>query len=427
VKKYKELEEILQAEIKPALGCTGPVGVAYAAAEARDAVGGTPVRIRVICDKELAARNEDVGIPGTKVLGLRMAAALGAFAGDPSKKLEVLRSVAPEDEERACAFSLTDACSVEPDWDTAPVGLYAEAIVETEKGVGRAIIAKAHNNLVLKEADGRVLYDAHFQRETDIDETNDPISRYTLEDLYSFATEAPVESLGLIKEALEKNRALAQAALDGKTGIGLGQNLLKRSGGDRIRKARAITAAGSEARMCGCGMPAMACATSGNAGVTGSMPLLSLAEDMGADEELLLRATALSYLVTILGKQRIGRHSVMCACVVAASEGVAAGTALLLGGGIREIHMAINNTIINVFGVVCDGPRPACALKLSSAAGIAIEGAMLAMEGFEVPLGSGVCGHDADESIRFMGDFAKTAMTEMGMKLCKALYGKHQK
>lgn len=142
--------------------------------------------------------------------------------------------------------------------------------------------------------------------------------------------------------------------------------------------------------------------------------------------ELLLRATALSYLVTILGKQRIGRHSAMCACVVAASEGVAAGAALLLGGGLREVNMAINNTIINVFGVVCDGPRVACALKLSSAAGIAMEGALLAMDGVTIPPGCGVCGHNADESINFMGDFAKRAMMETALVLCKALYEKHQ-
>ena len=221
------------------------------------------------------------------------------------------------------------------------------------------------------------------------------------------------------------NRKLSKAALEGKTGTGFGISMLKRSEGNLIRTAKAITAAASEARMAGYDLPTMTCTTSGNMGITVSMAISSVAEYLKKTEEEMLRALAFAYLVTIYTKNNIGRHSAMCACVVAASEGVAAGAALLLGGGIKEAEMAVNNTIVNVFGVVCDGARQACALKLATAAGTAIEGAMLAMDGIATPADEGVRGKTAGDSIRFMGEFAKKGMMLTDKMLCQALYAKH--
>lgn len=423
--KLVELSTILQTEVKPALGCTGPICISYAAAEARDAIGGTPKKITIKADKDTCAKNDDVGIPGTSVRGLKMAAALGAFAGDASAKLEVLKNVKPEDEKRAYEFSISDNITVEPDWETEAIGVYTEAIVETENGIGHAIVAKAHDNLVYKAANNKVIVDKHFERVKSLDEVYDPISKYSVKDFYEFATKAPIQDLEFLKEAIRMNRQLAQVALDGKTGAGFAVSMMKRSKGNMLRKAKAITAASSEARMAGYNLPTMTCATSGNVGITVSMPLASIAEDLEKSEEELLRALAMGYLLTIYAKNKIGRHSAMCACVAAASQGVAAGTVLLLGGGLKEINMAVNNTIVNIFGVVCDGARLACALKLSSAAGIAIEGALMAMDGVVTPPDEGVCGKTADDSIKFMGKFAKTGMVATDLILCKALYSKH--
>ena len=199
---------------------------------------------------------------------------------------------------------------------------------------------------------------------------------------------------------------------------------MENAGGDIIRRAKAWAAAGSEARMGGLNMSTMACATSGNVGITGSMPLMSLAEDLGKSEDDLLRALAFSYYVTCFGKNRIGRHSAMCACVVAASCGVAAGTSLLMGGDLQTAMGAINNTVCNVFGVVCDGARYACALKLSSAVGIAIEGAMLAKKGIILPANEGVTGQDGQATMEFLGQFAKKGMLYTDKFLCQELYKK---
>ena len=422
---FTKMSELLKAEVKPALGCTGPIGVSYAAAEARDAVGGTPKKIKIFCDKDTAAKNDDVGIPGTSVKGLKMAAALGAIAGDASAKLEVLNKVTADDEKVAYEFSLTDQCIINPDWETPTIGFYVEAEVETENGIGRAVVAKTHSKLVYKEANGKVLYNENLDRSKSLDESHDFASTITVDDVFEFVTKVPLEEIAWLREGIDMNRAMAQASFDGKTGVGLGKSLLSRSQGDLIRKAKAYTAAGSEARMCGYSLPIMTCATSGNAGITSTLALLSMSEDLGKTEEELIRSVAMACLTTVIVKNRIGRHSAMCACVVGASLGVAAGAALMLGGGLKEVNMAVNNTIVNVIGVVCDGARAACGLKLGSASGIAIEGALLAMDGVCVPPDEGIAGVDAKASIDFMGRFAKTGMIDLDRVLCQALYAKH--
>ena len=202
--------------------------------------------------------------------------------------------------------------------------------------------------------------------------------------------------------------------------------MMKRADNNMIRKAKALTSAGSEARMEGFSLPVMSCATSGNVGLTASLPLISMAEDLNASEEQLLRALAMSFLMTICVKNRIGRVSSMCACVTAASQGVAAGASMLLGGDLACIDRAINNTVVNIFGVVCDGARLACALKLSSAIGIAIECAMMAKDGVMTPADQGIVGSDADDTLNFMGDFAQHGMAGSDLALCKALYKKNE-
>lgn len=424
---YGELYSILKKEVAPALGCTGPTAVAYVAAEAAKAVGGTPIRVEVFVDRHIAAKNSDVGIPGTTIVGLPMAAALGAICGDPEAGLNVLHNVTPEYEAQALAFSRSGNVIITPDFETDTLGLFMDCTVTTDKGVGRAVVAKTHINLVHREANGQVQVDIPYDRVSSMNETNDPMAHYHLADFYNFATTAPLEDLLFLREAIAMNTTLADSALTGDAGsAGFAVSMMRRAEGDTIRKAKALTAAGSEARMSGYSLPAMSCATSGNVGITASLPLISLAEDLNSTEEQLLRALAMSFLLTICVKNRIGRVSSMCACVTAASQGIAAGASMLLGGDLATIDRAVNNTIVNIFGVVCDGARLACALKLASAAGIAIECAMIAMDGVMTPANQGVVGADADDSLDFMGRFAQKGMAGSDKALCKALYAKQQ-
>ncbi len=424
-KKQSELYAILKKELTPALGCTGPTAVSYVAAEAATAVGGKPLKVEIKVDRHIGTKNSDVGIPGTSIVGLKIAAALGAIAGDAQAGLNVLHKVTSEDEAEARAFSKSGNVEVIPDLETDILGLYMDCVVTTDKGVGRAIVLKTHTNLVYREANGVKQVDIPFDRIASMNETKDAMAHYKIADFYDFATEVPIEELEFLKEAIQMNKALAAACFLGKAkGAGFGISMLKHAGNDIVKKAKAITAAGAETRMIGYPLPAMSCATSGNVGITASLPLISMAEDMNCTEEQLLRALAMSFLMTICVKNRIGRVSSMCACVTASSQGIAAGATMLLGGDLACIDRAVNNTIVNIFGVVCDGARLACALKLASAAGIAIECSILAVDGVETPLNEGVIGRNADMSLNFMGKFAQTGMAESDLALCRALYEK---
>ena len=426
--KWEELNAILHKEVAPALGCTGPTGIAYAAAEAASAIGGTPKRIVMKVDRHMGTKNADVGIPGTPAVGNEISAALGAIAGDAAAKLNVLHKVTPEDEAKAEEMVRNGLVIVEPDLETEILGLFMDCTVETDKGVGRSVVVKTHTNLVYRSANGVADVDIPYDRIGSMNETKDAMAGYRIEDFYQFAVETPLEDLLFLREAVTMNKTLADTIFDGSAeGAGFALSMRKRGAGNPIRRAKALTAAGSEARMAGFSLPAMSCATSGNVGITASLPLISYAEDLGCSEEQLLRALALSFLMTICVKNRIGRVSSMCACVTAASQGVTAGAVLLLGGGLPEINRAVNTTMVNVFGVVCDGARLACAMKLASAAGIALESAEIAMDGYGTPAGEGVCGETADASLNFMGDFARNGMKGSDLALCRALYDKRKK
>ena len=423
--RFTELYQILKKEVVPALGCTGPTAISYVVAEAAYAVGGTPQKVKVFLDRHIGTKNSDVGIPNTNIVGYDIAAALGALAGDAEAKLNVLHNVTPEDEERAKQFVRDGHVEVTPDLETEILGLYMEATVETDKGVGKAVVVKTHTNLVYREANGVVQVDIPYDRIASMNETKDAMAGYKIADFYDFAMNIPLEDILFLREAVDMNTQLADTIFTGEAkGAGFALSMMERSEGNIIRKAKALTAAGSEARMAGLSKPAMSCATSGNVGITASLPLISMAEDMDISEEKLLRALAMSFLMTICVKNRIGRVSSMCACVVAASQGVAAGACILLGGDLEAIDRAINNTIVNIFGVVCDGARLACAMKLASAAGIAIECAEIAMDGYQTPAEQGVIGTNADDSLNFMGSFAQNGMKGSDLALCKALYAK---
>lgn len=423
--KLSELHAILKKEVTPALGCTGPTAVSYAAAEAAAAVGGKPIKVEIKVDRHIGTKNSDVGIPGTTAVGLEMAAALGALAGDAAAGLEVLHNVTPESEKEALAFARSGSVVVDVDLETDILGLFMDCTVTTDQGVGRAVVVKTHTGLVYREANGKVQVDIPYDRRASMDEGRDPMAHYKLADFYAYATEMPLEELLFLREAVSMNREIAQTVFDGRAkGAGFAASMMARAENSMIRKAKALTAAGSEARMEGFSLPVMSCATSGNVGLTASLPLISMAEDLAAGEEALLRALAMSFLTTICVKNRIGRVSSMCACVTAASQGIAAGASMLLGGDLACIGRAINNTVVNIFGVVCDGARLACALKLASAAGIAIECALMAKDGVMTPADQGIVAADADASLDFMGDFAQHGMAGSDLALCKALYKK---
>lgn len=417
---YEELYGILKSEIRPALGCTGPISGCYCAAEAYDAIGGEIKKITAVIDWGVGAKIDDVCFPGTEMLGAEMAIALGAVCGDAKAGLEVLHTVTPEGEFKA--RRVAELVEIKPAWERPDLGMFVDITIETDKGVGRAAIMNKSDGLILKERNGEVLFEK--EPEASAQEAKSPILKYKIKDFYEFATTCPLDKFDFLLDAADYNTKLANETLKHNLGAGIGTALYNTPGADATLRAKAMAAAGCEARMSGVNLPAMSCANKGNVGIAASMPLVSLARDLGKTDEEMQRALALSYLMAIAVIHRIGKSPAMCSCMVAACLGVAAGTALLQGGTEEQVEITIQNTIPSVFGVVCDGAKLACALRLSSSAGIAMEAANLALAGIRLANNQGVLDVSADASIDFLGKTALYGMVDSDRELSRQIFEK---
>ncbi|MDR1360274.1 MAG: L-serine ammonia-lyase, iron-sulfur-dependent, subunit alpha [Deltaproteobacteria bacterium] len=415
------LADLLRAEIKPALGCTGPVLMAFAVAVSRNAVGGTPLKAKILLDKDTYIKNCAVGIPGIEARGIPIAAALGLIAGDASAGMEVLRKVRAGDALKARDF--LPRISVDIKWDFKGIGLYVESWVETDKGLGHSLIAKTHTNVVFIAVNGKLIQGAYpLDFAQAVDDSGDLIRKYAVKDLFDFASSRPLGDLAFLREAMAMNLALAEHGLKSGAGENFGNALLQIPFATPVQKAKSLAAAAADARMAGEALPAMSCATSGNVGITASLPLISMAGDLRLPEERLLRALAFSFLLTIQIKSYIGRYSAFCACAIAASIGVAGGMVMLLGGNARQSGDAIRSIIGSTLGVVCDGAKHGCALKLSTGAGAAIEAAYLAMAGTAIRANDGFVCAGVDETIRLMGRMAHEGEAAADEMMCRLIF-----
>ena len=418
-----DILDILKKEVNPALGCTGPIVVSLATAAAKDAVGGTPKKIKVLIDKDTCIGSSAVVTPGTNFRGVYEPAALGALYGDSKLGLEVLKDMGPIDEEAIRAYTKENV-TINIDWDFKGIGIYVEAFVETENGEGHAIIAKAHNNIVLMEANGKVLKkDESYKKEEYNFGEKDAIRNYGVKDFYDFAKNVDTEKLDFLKEAIKLNSKLAEAGLNEEMGAKFGVGFKNIEGNQVYLKAKMLAAAASDARMSGKNLSAMSCATSGNVGITASVPLIAVAEGYGRSEEDLIRALSLSYLLAIHVKSHIGRLSALCACSIAAGIGIAAATSFLIDkDNYEKIEMSIKSHVGSMAGVLCDGAKYGCALKLSSAVGVAVESAMLANMGICIPDRDGLVCETADETIAMIGKIASRGMLETDEYLSREIF-----
>lgn len=414
------LYDILQRELKPALGCTGPIGACYVAAQAYDAVGGEIKRIVV---EGAGPKSDDVAFPGSKMLGVEMAYALGAVCGDPSAGLEVLHTVTPEGELKA--RKVAELVELKNEFTAETIRYWRKVSIETDAGIGVAICEGAPDGLIYKEGNGKVYLDKPVASLNQAG--NSPIQNYKISDFYELAQTCPIEKLNFIQKAIDMNTAMADFTLcNQEIGIGIGRGLLETESATYATRAKAYAAAGCEGRMSGVSMPIMTVGGKGNVGIASSVPIISLARDLQSDNEVLLRSLVISFLVAIAVIHRIGKAPTMCSCEVAAALGVTAGTVFLKGGTERQVEMAIQNLIPNVFGVVCDGAKLACALRMASSTGIAIDSAELALKNIRLANNQGVLDINADASIDFLGDFALNAMVSSDNELSRRMMKKRK-
>ena len=424
--RNEKLLQILKGDVKPAMGCTGPISVVFAAAAAAKAIGGTPAHLHLLMDKDTYKNSISVATPGTPYMGVLEPGVVGAFYGNADYGLEVIKDLGDDWDQALVEEFAQKHTTIEIRWEQKYMSVYVEAVVETENGTGRAVVARTHDGLVLLERNGQIVYRDESYTDDALFEQAKPIRAFGVQDLCEFALHTEIENLYFLRDALKLNYALAQAGLERNCGAKFGNGILQYDS-SAFARCKALAAAASDARMSGVALSAMSCGGSGNVGITASVPLMELAKARNVSEPMLLRGLALSYLLCILGKAHIGRLSPICACSLVASMGVAAGACLMLGGTQQQIDTAVSNLIGSVGGVFCDGAKYGCALKLASCVGVGLDCAMLALQSIAIPAGDGVVGANADESLQLIGTLASPGMLYEDELLCRALMDRETK
>ena len=386
---------LIKREVVPAMGCTEPVAVSLAVAKATELLGCTPERIEARLSGNIIKNAMGVGIPGTGMIGLPIAIALGSLIGKSEYGLEVLRDVCPEAVERGRAYISEGriGISLAPD---APSNLHIDVTATAGDDSARAVISCEHTHFVRLERNGEIIL---LEEASDSnDDTSDDIV-LNMAKVYEYALESPLDELTYILQARDMNLAAANTALDGEYGHSLGATIrkygMKYYGDTPVEHMISYTSAACDARMGGAPIAVMSNSGSGNQGITATMPVVSFAKDVNATEEQTIRALTLSHLTSIYIKQSLGRLSALCGCVVA-STGASAALVYLMGGGFAETCAAVKNMVANLTGMICDGAKPSCALKISSGVSTAMMSAMLAMNGKCVTAAEGIISDDVD-------------------------------
>ena len=403
---------LIKREVIPAIGCTEPVAVSLCVARATELLGCCPEKISVHLSANILKNAMGVGIPGTGMIGLPIAIALGAIVGRSEYGLEVLKDADAAAVEAGKKYIDEQRISIDLK-ENITEKLYIE--VEAESGEHRAVatISGGHTAFVYLERDGEVLQDC---RTASADAENDDDVSLTLRQVYDFAMTSPLEEIEFIMESMRLNKAAAESAFTADYGHSLGKTLrgereLKVLGDSIFTRILSYTASACDARMGGAMVPVMSNSGSGNQGITATLPVVVYGEECGATHEQMVRALILSHLTVIYIKQSLGRLSALCGCVVAAS-GSSCGITYLMGGGYEEVAIAVKNMIANLTGMICDGAKPSCALKLASGVSTAVLSAMMAMEHRCVSKLEGIIDEDVDRSIRNLTTIGREGMNE---------------
>lgn len=402
---------LLRKEVVPALGCTEPIAVALTAARAAEELGRRPEKLDVAVSANLLKNGMGVMVPGTGEMGLGVAAAAGALGGKSALGLECLKELSEETAESAREMLAKDAVNLHlADNDQL---LYCLVTAFAGEESAAAELSGSHDNITRVWKNGALTFE---QPDTSVQEGDDAPWPLTLAGIYDLATTAPIDEISFILEAARMNRRVAEEGLRRQYGLGVGKMM-----DTQIRKhiladdlptfATKLTAAAADARMAGVMMPVMSNSGSGNQGITCTMPVVACAIRMQSDDEKLARALMMSHLTSIHIKHHLGRLSAHCGAMVAATAS-ACGIALLLGGGLRDMERTVRNMVGNVSGMICDGAKSSCALKVATAVSAGIQAVLLALNGTVVPGNEGIVDDDIEACIANLGRLGSTGMKE---------------
>ena len=421
--RESEIIELIKKEVKPALGCTEPIAVALAVAKAMEIMeehagcadgwrysDGYSLKIEV--SGNILKNGMGVGIPGTGMVGLHIASALGAVCGKSAYGLEVLGDL--NDESIAKAKEMVEGQRVTVGIAETPLKLYVKATVTDGNGQsGYAVIEKDHDNIVETGFGETVLSSSHKEKAC-ADQKTTLDYKLTVKEIDEFARTVAFEDIEFILESRTLNLALAHEGMRGAYGLRVGQAISAAAnrevfGEDFLSYAMALTAAASDARMAGCTLAAMSNSGSGNQGITVTMPVIAYSIKYKTDDEQLARALVLSHLIAIHIKGYLGKLSALCGCVIA-STGSSCGLVYLRGGDYEQICSAIKNMIGNITGMVCDGAKVGCAMKVASGVSSALQSAVLAREGMCISEHDGIIEKDIEKTIQNLGKIGSVGM-----------------
>lgn len=403
---------LIRREVVPAIGCTEPIAVALCVARASELLGSLPEHITVNLSANIIKNAMGVGIPGTGMIGLPIAIALGAIVGKSDYQLEVLRDSNPDAVERGKRYINEGRITV--DHKITDEKLYIEVIAEGAGHRSVAVIAGSHTNFIHLEQDGKIL---HHQELTSSAASADDQVELSMRKIWDFAMQAPLDDIRFILEARDLNDAVSRESLNNQFGHQVGNTIADHNfrydpfGDTILTSVVSRTSAAADARMAGCPMAVMSNSGSGNQGIACTMPVVSFADSIHASEEQLIRALTLSHLTAIYIKQNLGRLSALCGCVVA-STGSACGITYLMGGTYEQTTFAIQDMVATLTGMLCDGAKPSCSLKLAAGVSTALICAKLALRNHSVTSVEGIVSQSVDDSIRNMTLIGRDGMLQ---------------
>lgn len=389
----------LKKEVVPSEGCTEPIAIAYAASIAAEHLKGEIEEVNIYLSKNVIKNALGVGIPGTGGVGIEIAAALGISIQKSYKKLTILSNFTEDELKKA--KEIVDKNIINIKQKNTNKALYIEVELLSETSKSKVIIEDTHTNVTLIECDDEIIMDNNSEVSEDLEED---YKLFKIADIYNFAKEADFDDIKFILESAKMNEKVSEEGLKGDYGLQVGSKIIEKGNfnlfsNDASNKIIAASAAASDARMDGCAMPIMTTAGSGNQGIACSIPVAQTARLLDKSEEELARALVLSNLVTIRIKKHMGRLSPLCGAGIAGATGASCGITYLLGGDLENINYCINNMISDLSGMICDGAKETCALKIATGTNAAIQCANLAINGISATANDGIVAKDVEETI----------------------------
>ena len=422
---YTAYVEVLKEELLPAMGCTEPIAIAYAAAAARRILNELPCEVCVTASGNIIKNVKSVFVPNTGGLrGIPAAAAAGIIAGHDELLLEVISKATEAEQAEIKAYMEHTPITVK--LSDSPYIFDIDITVKSEHHTANVRIVGHHTNIVHTEKDGEILLDTCA--DTPAESTDSGIcdrSSFSVKTILEFIECAELCDIETpVKRQIDYNTRIAKEGLSGSWGANIGKVLLETYGDDVKIRARAMAAAGSDARMNGCSLPVVIVSGSGNQGITATLPVIAAVLSLKADEEMLYRSLALSCLITIHVKQFIGKLSPLCGCGMGSSIGVGCALTYLQGGGLSQIRSAINNMIADVSGIICDGAKAGCALKIATVISSAYQCSLLALRDLGAGELDGIVRADVENSIRNLGELGNRGMADtdrviLDMMVCR--------